>query len=90
MHEDCCASGNCSWYADFLCVNCCYIQLLDPDCNLGLNVVEVAHDMQHQVSRYVSSDLRLTNSFDTWHGKLCCNNNVRKLYLYPLNNDYFP
>ena len=38
-------------------------------CNSGLNVVEVAHDMQHQVSRYVTSDLGLKNSFDIWHGK---------------------
>ncbi len=47
-------------------------------CNSGLNVVEVAHDMQHQVSRYVTSDLGLKNSFDTWHGKykICCNNKV--------------
>ncbi len=37
-------------------------------CNSGRNVVEVAHDMQHQVSRYVTSDLGLKNSFDTWHG----------------------
>ncbi|XP_064402159.1 uncharacterized protein LOC135347946 [Halichondria panicea] len=34
----------------------------------SLNVVEVAHDMQHQVSRYVTSDLGLKNSFDIWHG----------------------
>ena len=30
---------------------------------------EVAHDMQHQVSRFVSADLKMVNSFDTWHGK---------------------
>ena len=34
----------------------------------GLNVVEVAHDMQLQVSKYVRNDLKLLNSFDTWHG----------------------
>ncbi len=38
-------------------------------CNSGLNVVEVAHDMQHQVSHYVTSDLGLKNCFDTWHDK---------------------
>ena len=31
---------------------------------------EVAHDMQHQVSRFVLADLNMVNSFDTWHGKL--------------------
>ena len=30
---------------------------------------EVAHDMQHQVSRFVSADLKMVNSFDAWHGK---------------------
>ena len=35
----------------------------------GLNVVEVAHDIQLQVSRFVSRDLKLVNLFDTWHGK---------------------
>ena len=34
----------------------------------GLNVVEVAHDMQLAVGRYVKNDLKLLNSFDTWHG----------------------
>ena len=34
----------------------------------GLKVVEVAHDMQLAVERYVKQDLKLLNSFDTWHG----------------------
>ena len=34
----------------------------------GLNVVEVAHDIQQQVSKYISSDLKMVNSYDTWHG----------------------
>ena len=34
----------------------------------GLNVVEVAHDMQLAVGWYVKQDLELLNSFDTWHG----------------------
>ena len=34
----------------------------------GLKVVEVAHDMQLAVGRYVKQDLKLLNSFDTWHG----------------------
>ena len=31
---------------------------------------EVAHVVQPQVSRFVSADLKMVNSFDTWHGKL--------------------
>ena len=37
--------------------------------NVGLRVIEVAHDIQSQVGKYVSTDLRLVNSYDTWHGK---------------------
>jgi hypothetical protein len=36
---------------------------------IGLKVVEVAHDIQQQVSRYITN-LGLVNSFDTWHGKI--------------------
>ena len=36
-------------------------------------VAEVAHDIQLQVSRYVSSELCLVNSYDTWHGAVFCN-----------------
>ena len=40
-------------------------------CNLiGINIVEVAHDIQKQVSGYVSKELKLINSYDTWHGIL--------------------
>ena len=35
----------------------------------GLKVVEVAHDIQLQVAHYVTKDLKLINSYDTWHGK---------------------
>ena len=35
----------------------------------GLNIVEVAHDNQPVVKRFVTDDLNLTNSYDTWHGK---------------------
>ena len=35
----------------------------------GLNVVEVAHDFQQQIRRYIVEDLKLLNSYDTWHGK---------------------
>ena len=34
----------------------------------GLQVIEVAHDMQLAVKRYLKQDLNLVNSFDTWHG----------------------
>ena len=36
---------------------------------IGLNVVEVAHDFQQQIRRYVVEDLKLLNSYDTWHGE---------------------
>jgi hypothetical protein len=32
--------------------------------------VEVAHDIQIPVSRYITGSLALINSFDTWHGVL--------------------
>ena len=32
--------------------------------------MEVAHDMQLQVAGYVTKDLKLVNSYDTWHGIL--------------------
>ena len=32
------------------------------------NVVEVAHDHQVQVKNYITEDLELLNSYDTWHG----------------------
>ena len=34
---------------------------------LGLRITEVAHDIQQQVSCYVSTELGLVNSYDTWH-----------------------
>ena len=34
---------------------------------IGLDIREVAQDCQSQVS---SSELKLLNSYDTWHGKL--------------------
>ena len=37
--------------------------------NIGLQTIEVAHDIQSQVGKYVSTDLRLVSSYDTWHGK---------------------
>ena len=35
---------------------------------LGLNIVEVAHDFQQQVKAYITDELHLINSYDTWHG----------------------
>ena len=37
----------------------------------GLNVVEVAHDIQLSVSKFVTQELKVLNSFDTWHGNMC-------------------
>ena len=36
---------------------------------VGLNIVEVAHDNQPVVKKYVTDELKLLNSYDTWHGK---------------------
>ena len=35
----------------------------------GLNVTEIAHDIHTPVSSYVTRELGLVNSYDTWHGK---------------------
>ena len=40
-----------------------------PNTCVGLNISEVSHDIQAQVSEYVSTDLGLVNSYDTWHGE---------------------
>ena len=37
---------------------------------IGLNITELAHDMQAQVSKYVKEELNLVNSYDTWYGKV--------------------
>ena len=34
--------------------------------------MEVAHDMCASVSNYVKNGLKLTNSYDTWHGNIIC------------------
>ena len=39
-------------------------------CAIGLDVREVAHDCAVTVSEYISVELGLLNSYDTWHGKL--------------------
>lgn len=35
-----------------------------------MKICEVAHDMQSQVTKYVTGSLKLVNSYDTWHGQL--------------------
>ena len=34
----------------------------------GLNITEVAHDYNTQLKTYITQELKLVNSFDTWHG----------------------
>ena len=53
-----------------------------PDVTIpGLDVKEVAHDHQVQVSRHVTEELGFLNSYDTWHGEL-------KVKLF--TNAYYP
>lgn len=47
-------------------ITCKYIIIIL--CLPDLKVVEVAHDHQVQVTKYVTEDLKLLNSYDTWHG----------------------
>ena len=56
--------GRAIQYSVFINYACAFLY------NVGLHVTEVAHDIQQQVSRYVTSDLSLVNSYDTWHGNL--------------------
>ena len=36
---------------------------------VGVNVTEDARDFQVSVMKYVTTELGLLNSYDTWHGK---------------------
>ena len=45
-----------------------HIHSIDCEICTDLQVTEVAHDIQQQVSKYVVSE-DLTNSYDTWHGE---------------------
>ncbi len=36
--------------------------------HVGLNITEVAHDYHTQLRTYITQELKLLNSFDTWHG----------------------
>ena len=40
--------------------------------NAGVNITEVAHDIQAQESKYVRETLGLVNSYDTWYGTVTC------------------
>ena len=51
------------------------ILLVNLTCNnntiiAGLKIVEVAHDNATSVKKYITEDLRLLNSYDTWHGEV--------------------
>ena len=50
---------------------------------LGLNVTEVAHDIQAQVSNYVVKS-GFVNSYDTWHGMY-----ILSLYILNVQLTYF-
>ena len=52
-------------------MRCCKFNVIDMYV-LGLKFVEVAHDMQQQVAKYIRNDMGLLNSYDTWHGKALC------------------
>ena len=41
-------------------------------CMLGINVVEVAHDYQVQVQKYITNDLKLLNSYDGESHRAMC------------------
>ena len=45
-----------------------HIHSIDCEICTGLQVTEVAHDIEQQVSKYVVSEC-LTNSYDMWHGE---------------------
>ena len=47
----------------------CIIQVPTLLLYTGQNVVEVAHNIQHSVSRYIIYSLALVNTYDTWHGE---------------------
>ena len=46
----------------------------------------VSHDIQQQVARYVTSDLKLLNSYDTWHGKFIHCSYIFYTYYYVIHN----
>lgn len=59
----------------------------------GLNIVEVAHDMQQQVSKFVTNEMKLVNSFDTWHGTKNVAKQLKKITQGPkkeTNVSWFP
>ena len=71
-----------SWHVQRSCfhrllaeVRCCItvrIHYKKSEYNAGVNITEVAHDIQAQVSKYVRETLGLVNFHDTWHGTVTC------------------
>ena len=55
---------------------------------VGLNVTEVAHDIQQQVSRFITADLSLVNSYDTWHGTAHVHIYTCTMYMYTCMYQY--
>ena len=45
---------------------------------VGFDIREVAHDYATTVSAYITNELKVLNSYDTWHG----------MYLYLYNKEY--
>ena len=45
---------------------------------VGFDIREVAHDYATTVSAYITNELKVLNSYDTWHG----------MYLYVYNIEY--
>ena len=50
---------------------CCFFYV-------GFDIREVAHDYATTVSAYITNELKVLNSYDTWHG----------MYLYLYNKEY--
>ena len=59
----------------------CFWPLNPNVLHVDLKVVEVAHDYQPQVSRYVTDDLCLLNSYDTWHGNSGIDTYSNKMFI---------
>ena len=49
-----------------------------------LKVVEVAHDNAATVKNYITEDLHLLNSYDTWHGTVTDSQYLCDSYQYAL------
>lgn len=56
-----------TWYADNIIHIYCILNLFWL-LFVGLNISEVAHDHQVSVKKFVTEELGVLNSYDTWHG----------------------